>query len=257
MKESLHIVKIGGNIINDKMKLHEALESFVKLDGKKILVHGGGKSASLLESRLGIDTKMIEGRRITDAASLEVVVMCYAGLINKSIVASLQANGFQSVGLTGADLNVILAKKREHKEIDFGFVGDVISVQDKALLALLELNIIPVVCAITHDGKGQLLNTNADTISSMLAQALAENYELKLRYIFEYSGVLKSLENPLDTFATLGKEEIEKFTSDGTLSSGMLPKIQNALEAKSSGVSSVSICSIENLHTQILATEIL
>lgn len=257
MKESLHIVKIGGNIINDKEKLKSALESFAQLEGKKILVHGGGKSASLLEKRLGLETKMIDGRRITDAASLEVVVMCYAGLINKSIVAMLQANGFQSVGLTGADLNIIQAKKREHAEIDFGFVGDIVSVQNNTLSGLLDLNIIPVVCAITHDGQGQLLNTNADTISSMLAQSLASSYELKLRYIFEYPGVLKSLENPMDTFSQLGQKEIKEFTNDGTLSSGMLPKIENALAAKSSGVTSVSICSIENLHTQLLATEII
>lgn len=257
MKEVLHIVKIGGNIINNKIKLDAALKSFGQLKGKKILVHGGGKSASNLEKRLGLKTQMIDGRRITDANSLEVVVMTYAGLINKSIVALLQANGVQSIGLTGADLNIIKSEKRNHPEIDYGFVGDIISVQTEALDGLLQINVIPVICAITHNGNGQLLNTNADTISSMLAQALVETYEVKLRYIFEYPGVLKSLAKPNDTFAELDKKGVKKYTADGTINSGMLPKIANALSAKSFGVSSVSICSIENLHTQTLATEIL
>jgi len=257
MKEQLHIVKIGGNIINDENKLQEALVAFGNLEGPKILVHGGGRSASDLEKKLGIPTNMIDGRRITSRDSLEVVVMTYAGLINKTIVARLQSMGHQSIGLSGADFDIIRSQKRINEHIDYGFVGDIVSVQSRSLVQLLSIGVVPVLCAITHDNEGQLLNTNADTIASKVAQAMVDDYDVHLRYIFEFPGVLKSMDDVTDTFAQLDQVLIDRYTKDGTLSAGMLPKMSNALEARRNGVESVSICAVGNLSSQNQATEIL
>jgi acetylglutamate kinase len=194
-KKSVTVLKIGGNIIDNPTDLKQFLSDFSKIDGYKVLVHGGGKSATKMAQSIGLVPQMIDGRRITDAAMLEVVVMIYAGQINKDIVAQLQANNTNAIGFSGADGNLILSSKRNHPTIDYGFVGDVQKVNTTLLGTLINSGIIPVFCAITHDGKGQLLNTNADTIASELAIALSEIFDVTLNYCFEKPGVLFDAED--------------------------------------------------------------
>ena len=194
-KEKIAIVKIGGNIIEDEVVLKQFLQSFSKLEGKKILIHGGGKRATQFASKLGIASKMVDGRRITDKETLEVITMVYGGLVNKKIVAQLQANNTDAIGLTGADINSIQSEKRPVKEIDFGFVGDVTQVNHHGIDTLMTSGFTPVFCALTHDGNGQLLNTNADTIASQIAIGMSEIYATSLYYCFELKGVLNDIKD--------------------------------------------------------------
>jgi len=235
MKE-LTLVKIGGNLIDDENKLAACLEAFSKIKGAKLLVHGGGKLASEMAKQLGIDSPMIDGRRITNAETLKVVSMVYAGLINKKIVAGLQALNQLAIGLCGADDNLILAEKRQHESIDFGFVGDVLKVNTEALSSYIEQDKVLVLSAITHDGKGQLLNTNADTVATELAIALCESYNVKLIYSFEKAGVLINLEDDMSFLKRLDMNLYQEMKKNGSINNGMLPKTENAFRAFNKGV---------------------
>ncbi|WP_295653055.1 acetylglutamate kinase [uncultured Mucilaginibacter sp.] len=245
----LNVVKIGGNVIDNSENLHRFLKDFAALDGFKILVHGGGKAATQLSATLGIETKMVDGRRITDIESLRVVTMVYAGLINKNIVAALQAVGCNAIGLTGADGNFIVAKKRPVKTIDYGFVGDIdeTSINPANIAKLLEAGFVPVFSAITHDGAGQLLNTNADTIASALAVALAKLYDTTLIYCFEKKGVLKDIDDETSLITDIDPITYEDLKKQNIIAGGMLPKLDNAFRAIASGVTSVIIGQADEL----------
>ncbi|MGZ2371590.1 acetylglutamate kinase [Ancylomarina sp. YFZ004] len=234
--KNLTLVKIGGNLIDDESKLSECLKAFAKIEGAKLLVHGGGKLASDLAKQLGISSPMIDGRRITNAETLKVVSMVYAGLINKKIVAGLQAMNQQAIGLCGADDNLILAEKRQHASIDYGYVGDVLEVNTEALSDYIEKNKVLVLSAITHDGKGQLLNTNADTVATELAIALSEKYQVKLIYSFEKQGVLINPEDDMSFLKSLDSRMYEEMKERGSINKGMLPKTENAFRAFDKGV---------------------
>ena len=242
MKEKLTIVKVGGAVVEDELQLSQLLKDFGAIEGRKVLVHGGGRKATKMADRLGIETKMVNGRRITDAAMLEVVTMVYGGLVNKYLVAQLQANGINALGLTGADANVILSHKRPLKDgIDYGFVGDVDYVAHQTLAHLIEAGIIPVMAPLTHDAEGHILNTNADTIASETAKALANSYDVTLIFSFEKKGVLSNPDDDDSVIPVITKEDFERYKADGTISGGMLPKIENALKAVEAGVSRVII----------------
>lgn len=247
--EKLTIVKIGGNVIDNADALALFLNDFTKLEGKKILIHGGGKIATQMSASLGIEAKMVEGRRITDEKTLEIVTMVYAGLINKNIVAQLQAHQSNAIGLTGADGNIIRAQKRPIKEIDYGFVGDLDenSISTQALSNLLEAGFLPIFCAITHDGNGYLLNTNADTIASSIAVAMSKTYQTHLVYCFEKKGVLKDVNDDSTVVRKIRTHQFEELKADGTVAGGMIPKLQNAFEAINKGVSSVYIGKADEL----------
>ena len=247
MKQKLHIVKVGGHLVNDADALQEVLSAFAKMDAPKILVHGGGRHATALATKLGISPKMIEGRRITDAAMLEVAVMSYAGLSNKKIVAQLQHLGVNAVGLSGADGNCIEAVKRPVKEIDYGFVGDILNVNAAVFTSLAAQDFVPVLCAITHDKNGQLLNTNADTIAAQVAIALSQEYEVNLFYCFEHAGVLRDIANPTDVIPKLSATQTETFVREGVIHQGMVPKLHNGFDALKNGVKEVSISNINAL----------
>lgn len=239
----LTIIKIGGNVIDNSENLHQFLLDFTALPGDKILVHGGGKIATELSESLGIEAKMVDGRRITDIETLRIVTMVYAGLINKNMVAQLQAKGSNAMGLTGADGNIIKAKKRPVSPIDFGFVGDLdeSSVSSATLDHLLKAGLVPVLCAITHDGDTQLLNTNADTIASAVAVAMSGLYKTRLVYCFEKKGVLKDINDNDSVVREIRADEFEGLKADGTVAGGMIPKLHNAFEAIKKGVSAVYI----------------
>jgi acetylglutamate kinase len=239
--EKLSIVKIGGNIIEDETALSHFLKLFSKLEGKKILVHGGGKRATHIASKLGIASKMVNGRRITDAETLEVITMVYGGLVNKNIVAKLQAQNVNAIGLTGADINSITSGKRPVKEIDFGFVGDVKSVDHNAINKLIQANFTPVFCAITHDGNGQLLNTNADTITSQVAVGMSNLYKTSIYYCFELNGVLKDINDKDSLIKHIDSKVYARLLQEGIIANGMLPKLENCFEALNHGVSSINM----------------
>lgn len=241
-KEKITIVKVGGAIVEDSGQLDQLLDNFKAIEGRKILVHGGGRRATKVASALGIETKMVNGRRITDSDMLEVVTMVYGGLVNKTIVAQLQAKGVNAIGMTGADANVILAHKRPLKDgIDFGFVGDVDAADGKTLAYVVENVGIPVIAPLTHDGQGHLLNTNADTIASTVAVALADIYDTILIYTFEKNGVLRNPDDEESVIAEITHASFEQYVADGTISGGMMPKVENALAAIDRGVSRVII----------------
>jgi acetylglutamate kinase len=240
-KEKLSIVKIGGNIIEDDLSLKAFLKLFANLKGKKILVHGGGKRATSIASKLGIESKMVNGRRITDAETLEVITMVYGGLVNKNIVAQLQALQVDAIGLTGADINSIASEKRPIKEVDFGFVGDVKKVAHKSIDKLIQADFTPVFCAITHDGKGQLLNTNADTITSQVAVGMSELYETSIYYCFELNGVLKDINDKNSVVKYLNTSLYKELLSDGIIVDGMLPKLENCFDALNHGVKTINM----------------
>lgn len=240
-KQSLQIIKIGGNIINDKETLATFLSNFSGIKGLKILVHGGGKRATEMAKELGLQPKMIGGRRITDEANLEIVTMVYAGLLNKNITAQLQLNNCNAIGLSGTDANCILAHKRIIKDIDYGFAGDVDEVNSEVIKLFLENKMTPVFCAITHDKKGQLLNTNADTISSEIAKALSSDYEVELVYCFEKNGVLEDVNNENSVIESINKVTYEDLKQKNIIAEGMLPKLKNCFEALDSGVKRVII----------------
>ena len=242
MKEKLTIVKVGGAVVEDEAQLTELLKAFAAIKGAKILVHGGGRRATKVAERLGIETKMVDGRRITDAAMLEVVTMVYGGLVNKHVVAMLQAQGVDAIGLTGADGNVIRSVKRPLKNgIDYGFVGDVKKADGAKIAHFIDKNLVPVIAPLTHDGAGNILNTNADTMASETAKALASLYDLTLIYSFEKKGVLSNPDDDDSVIPVITHEDFKRYRADGTISGGMLPKIENALAAVDAGVGRVII----------------
>ena len=249
--ESLYVIKIGGNIVDNPALLTTCLQAFAKVKGQAILVHGGGKMATSMAQSMGVEQNIIEGRRITDEATLKIVTMVYAGYINKNIVAQLQALGVPAMGLSGVDGNLIQAHKRNHDIIDYGFVGDIDTVNTHLLLQLLSTNIKLVVAPITHDGKGQLLNTNADTIAQSLATALASKYKLHLIYGFEKEGVLKDINDPSSVIARMDKPIYATLKDQKIIFEGMIPKIDNAFEALDNGVQSVIIGKAEKMNELI------
>ena len=242
MKEKLTIVKVGGAVVEDELQLSQLLRDFSAIEGRKVLVHGGGRKATKMAERLGIETQMVNGRRITDSDMLEVVTMVYGGLVNKNLVARLQANGVNALGLTGADANAIRSHKRPLKDgIDYGFVGDVDAADGHMLSRLIEAGITPVMAPLTHDGEGHILNTNADTIASETAKALADIYDVTLIFSFEKKGVLSNPDDDESVIPIITRTLFNKYKADGTISGGMLPKIENALAAVEAGVSRVII----------------
>ncbi len=252
--EKLYVIKIGGNIIDNEEKLSAFLKSFAAIKAKKILVHGGGKLATAMAGHLGIPQQMVEGRRITDAETLKVVTMVYAGLINKTVVAQLQAAGADAIGLSGADGNVILAHKRLVKDQDYGFAGDVDAVNGQLLSNLLEQGLLPVLAPITHNGEGQLLNTNADTIAQETAKAMSAFYNVSLVYSFEKAGVLLDADDESTVIPVIDREKYAELKEKGLVFAGMLPKLDNAFSALDSGVAQVIIGKAENLSA-LLAGE--
>ncbi|MEL7222026.1 MAG: acetylglutamate kinase [Bacteroidota bacterium] len=244
---TLNILKIGGKVLEDEQQLDQALSYFSQLPQPAILVHGGGKKASEMSQKLGIQPKMINGRRITDADALEVVTMIYAGLSNKKVVSQLQAKGCNALGISGADGNIILSQKRVVRDIDYGFAGDIVAVNTIALCHLLNAGFVPVCCAITHNKRGQLLNTNADTIAAELAIALADDYEVCLQYCFEKPGVLMDAEDDTSVIPTIQPDRYQQLKADGIIYEGMIPKLDNAFAAIEAGVKQVSIGNLKAL----------
>ncbi len=240
--EKVTIVKVGGAIVEDNEQLAQLLTDFAAIPGKKVLVHGGGRRATKVAAALGIESKMVNGRRITDAQMLEVVTMVYGGLVNKNLVAKLQAKGVNALGLTGADMDVIPRHKRPVKDgVDFGYVGDVERANGKMLQTLIQEGITPVMAPLTHDGNGNILNTNADTIASETAKALAPYYDVTLIYSFEKKGVLSNPDDDNSVIPVITRSDFEKYQADGTIGGGMIPKIENALAAVDAGVKEVII----------------
>ncbi len=257
MKERLNIIKVGGGVVEDAASLASLLSQFAAMQGRKVLVHGGGRLATSMATSLGIESRMVGGRRITDDKMLEVVTMVYGGLVNKNIVAGLQAKGVKAVGLTGADGDIIRSHKRPLKRVkmddgteqmvDFGFVGDVDKVDAQFLASLIESGAVPVVAPLTHDGEGHILNTNADTIASTVAQALAEHYEVTLTFCFEKSGVLRDANDDNSVIPLIDEQEANKLIAEGIIAGGMIPKIENAFQAIHKGVQQVIITHSDNI----------
>ncbi|MCG1036672.1 acetylglutamate kinase [Polaribacter sargassicola] len=239
--EKLSIIKIGGNIIEDETSLNAFLKLFSNLEGNKILVHGGGKRATHVASKLGIESKMINGRRITDAETLEVITMVYGGLVNKNIVAKLQALQIDAIGLTGADINSIQSDKRPVKDIDFGFVGDVKKIASNSIDKLIKADFTPVFCAITHNGNGQLLNTNADTIASTIGVGMSKIYDTSIYYCFELNGVLQDFDDKNSVIKNINSNTYKELLENGIISDGMIPKLDNCFDALNNGVQKVHI----------------
>lgn len=240
-KQKLLVAKIGGNIIEDKHALDSFLEDFSKIEDPKILIHGGGKSATKLASKLGVKTEMIDGRRITSADNLDIVIMTYAGLLNKTIVSGLQKYNCNALGLTGADANVIVADKRPPQFVDYGYVGDVKNVNGKIIKGFLELGITPVFCAVTHDKNGQLFNTNADTIASEVASAMGAHFDVSLFYCFELKGVLENIDDKESVIEYIDLEKYTELRDSEAISDGMLPKLKNCFDALQKDVCKVHI----------------
>jgi len=239
--DKLQVVKIGGNVIENREALLDFLKDFATLSGPKILIHGGGKEATQMAEKLGIEVQLIEGRRITDTQNLELITMLYAGKLNKTIVAHLQALGCNSLGLSGADGNSILAEKRPPNPIDFGFVGDLTKINNNLFEILLQNGISPVCCALSHDGKGQLLNTNADTIAATVAGAMSRNFEVHLNYCFEKNGVLLDLNDASSLIKPINENQYLNLKEEGILHTGMIPKLENCFNALRAGVKQVKI----------------
>lgn len=245
-KERLTIVKVGGAIVEDQEELSTLLDAFATIGGHRLLVHGGGRRATKVAEALGIETTMVAGRRVTDARMLEVVTMVYGGLVNKNLVARLQALGVNAVGLTGADMNAVRSHKRPPVDVngatvDYGFVGDIDRVDANRLRQLLLQGVTPVMAPLTHDGKGHLLNTNADTIAAAVATAFAPFFDVTLRYTFEKTGVLAHPGDESSALKVITPARFRQLKADGTISGGMLPKIENALTAIGAGVKEVRI----------------
>lgn len=257
MKEKVTIVKVGGAVVEDEAKLAQLLKDFSAIPGRKVLVHGGGRRATKVAAQLGIESKMVNGRRITDADMLEVVTMVYGGLVNKNLVAKLQANGVNALGLTGADIDVIRSHKRPIKDgVDFGYVGDVDRADGSKLQTLIEAGITPIMAPLTHDGQGNILNTNADTIASETAKALAPFYDVTLIFSFEKKGVLSNPEDDDSVIPVITRADFNKYVADGTVAGGMIPKLENALSAIDAGVSQVIITlatAIDGKHGTIIS----
>ncbi|TDS12535.1 N-acetylglutamate kinase [Maribacter caenipelagi] len=256
MKNKLSVVKIGGNVIEDENALDTFLTAFSKIEGLKILVHGGGKLATQLATKLGIESNMVDGRRITDAETVDVITMVYGGLANKKIVAQLQAKNINAIGLSGADGNSIQAHKRPVKEIDYGFVGDIEGVNPELISNLLSINLTPIFCALSHDGAGQLLNTNADTIASEIAIGMASTYETTLYYCFEKKGVLMDVADDNSVVKHINTATYQKLLSDNIIADGMLPKLHNCFHALNNTVSKVCLGDVTMLdkNTELFTT---
>ncbi len=253
--EKLTVIKVGGKIVEETDSLNELLKRFSSIEGHKVLVHGGGRSATAIASKLGIESKMVNGRRITDEDMLKVVTMVYGGLVNKNIVASLQASGINALGLTGADMNIMLSDKRPVKDIDYGFVGDVKSVNAALIADLIAKGVVPVLAPLTHDGKGSLLNTNADTIAGEAAKALASYFDVTLVYCFEKNGVLSDENNDDSVISEITKEYFSKLVEDKIVQGGMIPKLENAFQAIDAGVKKVVITQAANIGDFSLGTK--
>ena len=252
--DKLYVIKIGGNIIDDETKLSSFLKSFALVEGKKILIHGGGKLATKIAEAMGVQQQMIDGRRITDAETLKIVTMVYAGYINKNIVAQLQSFGCDAMGMSGADSNVMKAHKRV-ATVDYGFVGDIDEVNAELLHTILHMNDAVVLAPITHDGNGQLLNTNADTIAQETAKAMSKLYDVDLIYSFEKAGVLLDVNDDSSVVPLINPETYEQLKAQGKIFAGMLPKLDNAFAAVYSGVKKVIIGKAEELQQLIYGTK--
>lgn len=253
--EQLIIIKIGGNIIDDENRLTSFLQQFAALKGNKILIHGGGKLATKLAEQMGIQQQMVDGRRITDGETLKIVTMVYAGYINKNIVAKLQSLGENAIGLTGADANLIMAHQRKHASIDYGFVGDIDAVSSATITHMLQQNLSLVVAPITHDGKGQLFNTNADTIAQELAKAMSHAYETTLIYSFEKKGVLKDINDENNVIPVIDTDLYRQLKESNIIFAGMIPKLDNAFAAVNAGVKKVIIGQAEMLQSLVEGVE--
>lgn len=249
----LKIIKIGGGIIDDNLELEQFLKTFTAIDSPKILVHGGGKGASKMLNQLGIEPKMIEGRRITDQPTLDVVTGLYAGNINKTIVSKLQKFGCNALGLSGSDGNAIKGSKRPIKTIDYGFVGDLTteSINKELFQLLIDNNITPVVCAITHDGNGQLLNTNADTIASTIAVAMSQKNEVELNFCFDKIGVLRDVNDDTTLIPKINETLYLQLKEEGVIFEGMIPKLDNSFKVINAGVKNVCLVHARNINSEI------
>ncbi|MDX9919257.1 MAG: acetylglutamate kinase [Paludibacter sp.] len=245
----LTLVKVGGKIVEDSETLKQLLSDFSKIEGHKVLVHGGGRSATALATKLGIESQMVNGRRITDEETLKVVTMVYGGLVNKQIVAGLQAIGVNALGLTGADLNYMRSEKRPVKDVDYGFVGDVKEVNADILADLIARGVVPVLAPLTHDNAGNMLNTNADTIAGEAAKALAKHFEVTLMFCFEKKGVLMSETDDESVIAEITPALFEKYVAEGIINGGMIPKLENSFDAINAGVKQVVITRADLIHT--------
>lgn len=257
MKEKLTLIKVGGKIVEEEATLQALLSDFAAIEGRKVLVHGGGRSATKLATRLGIESQMVNGRRITDAETLKIVTMVYGGLVNKNIVAHLQACGVNALGLTGADMDVIRSVKRPVKDVDYGFVGDVERVDATLLGDLIAKGVVPVMAPLTHDGCGNMLNTNADTIAGETAKALAQLFDVTLVYCFEKRGVLRDENDDDSVIPQITRADFEQLVADGVVQGGMIPKLENAFEALRAGVSQVIITQASAINTPGEGTRII
>lgn len=241
MREKLTVIKVGGKIVEEDATLNRLLDDFAAIEGHKVLVHGGGRSATKLAIQLGVESKMVNGRRITNAETLKVVTMVYGGLVNKNIVAGLQARGVNALGLTGADMNMIRSVKRPVQEVDYGFVGDVEKVDASLLSDLIHKGVVPVMAPLTHDGKGHMLNTNADTIAGETAKALSEFFDVTLVFCFEKKGVLRDENDDDSVIPQITPDEFRCYVEDGVIQGGMIPKLENSFAAIHAGVTEVVI----------------
>ena len=250
IKEKLTVIKVGGKIVEEEATLNQLLADFSAIEGYKVLVHGGGRSATKLAAQLGIESQMVNGRRITDAETLKVVTMVYGGLVNKNIVAGLQAKGVNAMGLTGADMNVIRSVKRPVKDVDYGFVGDVEKVNAELLGNLIRQGVVPVMAPLTHDGQGSMLNTNADTIAGETAKALAQLFDVTLVFCFEKKGVLSDENDDDSVIPVITPELFKEYVEKGIIQGGMIPKLENSFSAIDAGVSQVVITLASAVHQQ-------
>lgn len=246
--EKLTLIKVGGKIVEEPDTLQQLLRDFSSIEGHKVLVHGGGRSATKIASQLGIESQMVNGRRITDAEMLKVVTMVYGGLVNKNIVAGLQALQVNALGLTGADMNIMRSDKRPVKDVDYGFVGDVKEVNADVLASLIQQGIVPVLAPLTHDKQGHMLNTNADTIAGEAAKALAKYFNVTLMFCFEKKGVLLNEDDDESVIPEIDRASFQKYVAEGIIQGGMIPKLENAFQAIDAGVKEVIITQASEIH---------
>lgn len=246
--EKLTLIKVGGKIVEEPDTLQQLLRDFSSIEGHKVLVHGGGRSATKIASQLGIESQMVNGRRITDAEMLKVVTMVYGGLVNKNIVAGLQALQVNALGLTGADMNIMRSDKRPVKDVDYGFVGDVKEVNADVLASLIQQGIVPVLAPLTHDKQGHMLNTNADTIAGEAAKALAKYFDVTLMFCFEKKGVLLNENDDESVIPEIDRASFQKYVAEGVIQGGMIPKLENAFQAIDAGVKEVIITQASEIH---------
>ena len=246
--EKLTLIKVGGKIVEEPDTLQQLLRDFSSIEGHKVLVHGGGRSATRIASQLGIESQMVNGRRITDAEMLKVVTMGYGGLVNKNIVAGLQSLQVNALGLTGADMNIMRSDKRPVKDVDYGFVGDVKEVNADVLASLIQQGIVPVLAPLTHDKQGHMLNTNADTIAGEVAKALAKYFDVTLMFCFEKKGVLLNEDDDESVIPEIDRASFQKYVAEGIIQGGMIPKLENAFQAIEAGVKEVIITQASEIH---------